>query len=37
MEVEYVVQYAEEETIQEMHEIEFAGSNNHTLNFTLNT
>ena len=37
IEVEYVVEYAEEETIQEIHEIGFAGSKNHTLNFTLNT
>ena len=35
-ELEYVVEYAEEETIKEIHEINFAESeNNHTLNFAL--
>lgn len=37
-EMEYVVEYAEEEEITEIHEIEFAETmNNHTLNFYLNT
>lgn len=35
VEVEYVVEYAEEELIQEIHEVEFANANNHTLNFNL--
>lgn len=34
-EMEYVVEYAEEETIQEIHEVEFANADNHTLNFNL--
>ncbi len=35
-EVEYVVEYAEEETIKEIHEIEFAdNTGNHTLNFDI--
>ena len=34
-EMEYVVEYAEEETIQEIHEVEFANANNYTLNFNL--
>lgn len=34
-EMEYVVEYAEEETIQEIHEVEFANTDNHTLNFNL--
>ena len=36
-EMEYVVEYAEEETIKEIHEINFSDTtDNHTLNFTLN-
>lgn len=35
VEMEYVVEYAEEETIQEIHEVQFANTNNHTLNFNL--
>lgn len=35
-EMEYVVEYAEEETIKEIHEVKFAGNaGNHTLNFKL--
>lgn len=35
VEMEYVVEYAEEEAIQEIHEVEFANADNHTLNFNL--
>lgn len=35
IEMEYVVEYAEEETIQEIHEVKFANANYHTLNFNL--
>ena len=35
IEMEYVVEYAEEETIQEIHEVELINTNNHTLNFNL--
>ena len=35
IEMEYVVEYAEEETIQEIHEVQFADMGNHTLNFNL--
>lgn len=35
-EMEYVVEYSEDETIKEIHEIEFENNKNHTLNFPLN-
>lgn len=35
-EMEYVVEYSEDETIKEIHEIEFENNKNHSLNFTLN-
>lgn len=35
IEMEYIVEYAEEETIQEIHEVKFANANYHTLNFNL--
>lgn len=35
IETEYVVEYTEEETIQEIYEVKFANTNNHTLNFNL--
>lgn len=37
VEMEYIVEYSEEETIKEVHEVELVESTeNHTLNFTLN-
>ena len=35
VEVEYVVEYAEDETIKEIHEVDFYNANNNTLNFNL--
>lgn len=35
IEMEYVVEYAEEETIQEIHEVELINTSDHTLNFNL--
>lgn len=35
VEVEYVVEYVEDEAIKEIHEVDFYNANNHTLNFNL--
>lgn len=36
VELEYVVEYAEEESVEEVHEVQFSdNTNNHTLNFTI--